>query len=189
MKHENNFKKLMIIAIVIAIVAVTLGYAGLSQVLNITTSGTVQSQATSWNVAFNGECTCTASANATNGTCSLAGTTVTISSIVLKAPGASVSCTFNVKNSGAVNAKLSAVDPITATYSGASADINTVKSNYNYSIVYTDNSTAPKANDVLNSNTSKTLKVTVTYNSGATSLPGANVTISSLGTKLTYVQA
>ena len=188
MKHENNFKILIIMAIVIAIVAVTLGYAGLSQVLNITTSGTVQSQATSWNVKFTNAGAGSVTGSATKGSISLNNTTVTVTGVVLKAPGDTVTWTWDVTNAGQVPAKVSTFTNLTPTVSGASADVTTVNSNYTYAITYSDG-VAPKANDALAAGATKSMKLVITYKSTATTLPSANVTISNLGATLTYVQA
>ena len=178
----------MIMAIVIAIVAVTLGYAGLSQVLNITTSGTVQSQATSWNVKFTNAGTGSTTGTAVKGTIALTGTTVTVTGVVLKAPGDSVTWTWDVQNAGQVGAKVSSFSMLTPTVSGATNDVSLVKSNYTYSITY-DTGTAPTTNDTLAASTTKHMKLVITYKTEATSLPSATVTISNLGATLTYVQA
>lgn len=192
MKRDNNFKVLAIIAICVAVVGLSLGYAALSQTLNIKTTATVQSSASSWSVKFPGPCTCTATGVATAGNCSVTDTTITTSGTILKAPGDAVTCSFSVKNGGDVSAKLSTITNLTPTIKDAansttSADVTTVKNNYTYAISYADG-TALAANDALDAGASKNLKLVITYKADATALPTTDVSISNLGATLVYVQ-
>ena len=50
--ESKNVKMLAIVALLVAIGGLTMGYAALTQTLNISTSATVQSQATTWDIHF-----------------------------------------------------------------------------------------------------------------------------------------
>lgn len=190
--NTKHFKTLSIIAIFIAIIGLSLGYAALSQTLNINTTATVQSSANSWKILFKNADAGSASANADKGTIALTDTTVTVSGVILKAPGSSVTYTFDVVNEGEVDAKLSTITNLEAviTGSGASkdADETLVRGGYQYTLTYNDGGTIA-AEDTLAVGASKKLKLVVSYKDTVTELPAADVVMTNLGTTLVYVQA
>lgn len=193
---ENNkgFKVLAIVALCVAVAGLSVAYAALSETLNITGTAKVGSVASNWNVHFN-DGTCTKTGGATAGTLTANGTQATLSQSTFTAPGDSVTCTFDVQNSGTINAKVSSVTiPLASsfTYTGSgdskTADEALVKENMEYTLTYDDGS-AIAENDALNAGDSKTLKLTLTYKSGATSLPVADVDITDITSTLVYAQA
>jgi len=190
--NSKPLKTLAIAAVIVAVGGLTLGYAALTQTLNISTEAKVQNTATSWKVKFNNPSSGTATGDAVKGTITVNDTTATLTGVVLKAPGDSVTYTFDVTNAGQIDAKLSSVTmktpTVTGTGSSASADKTLVEGNYTYALTYNDG-TAISQNDALGAGATKTIKLVVTYKSSATSLPAGDVTISGLGATLTYAQA
>ena len=192
MNSRRNQKQYFAVGsiLLLAIIALTIGYASMSQTLKITSSGSVNPG--TWKVGFttieqtaSGSATCP-SASGTNSA------TVTISGIVLTKPGDSCTYVATVKNSGTISAKLSsagtATTPtITGTGTNATTDATTVKNNTTFTI--TPSSTIDTTNDTLTTNATGTVTMKVTYNSGATTLPSASVTISNWSYTLPFVQA
>lgn len=193
MEKDNNraFKTLAIVAICIAVVGLSIGYAALSQTLNITTEATVGSQASNWNIKFVNPGEGQATGTSDVGTITLTSTDVTVSGVILKAPGDAVTYTFDVVNDGTIDAKVSTFTQKTPTVTGSgdakTADEELVNTNYTYSVTYADGSPI-KPDDTLTANETKNLKLTITYGADATSLPINDVVISGLGATLVYVQ-
>lgn len=186
--ESKNVKILAIVALVVAIGGLTMGYAALTQTLNITTSATVQSQATTWDIHFENADEGTATGHAVKGSLSLDTTTVTLSGVVLKVQGDTVEYTFDVKNAGQVNAKISTLTPKVPTVGGNGTDQTNVENGYEYKLTYSDSGTEVKQNDTLDAGETKTLKLSVSLKADAT-LPSQDITISGLGYTIVYVQA
>ena len=189
-KNKNNWYIVSIIALVISIIGLTVGYAAMQQTLKITSSSSVNPG--SWNVSFttvNATTTGSATCPAATGTNS---TSVKISGIVLTKPGDACTYTATVKNSGTLSAKLSAAGTastptFTGTGTNASTDATTVKNNTTFTI--TPSSEIDTAGDTLATNGTGTVTMKITYNSAATTLPSASVTISNWTYTLPFVQA
>ena len=185
---SKTVKWLAIAALIIGVGGLTMGYAALSQTLNINTSATVQSQGTTWDVHFENQGEGTATGHAEKGSISLDTTTVTVSGVILKVAGDKVEYTFDVKNGGQVNAKISTLTPKDPVVSGSGQDKTNVQSGYEYKLTYSDSGTNVQQNDTLNAGESKTMKLTISLKSGAT-LPSTDITITDLGYTIVYVQA
>lgn len=191
--ENKTVKTLAIAALVVAVGGLTLGYAALSQVLNINTTAKVQSLKSSWNVKFvaNTKADPEATGNAAAGTATLTDTTVTLNDVKLVAPGDTVTYLFDVTNAGEIDAKLSSISmknpTVTGTGDAKEADETLVEGAYTYTITYADGS-AIAAEDTLDHGTTKNLKLVVTLKADTTNLPAEDVTISGLGATLTYVQ-
>ena len=186
--ESKNVKMLAIVALLVAIGGLTMGYAALTQTLNISTSATVQSQATTWDIHFENADTGTTTGHAVKGNLSLDTTTVTLSGVVLKVQGDKVEYTFDVKNAGQVNAKISTLTPKVSTVGGNGTDQTNVENGYEYKLTYSDSDTEVKETDTLNAGETRTLKLTVSLKADAT-LPNQDITISNLGYTIVYVQA
>ena len=184
--ESKNVKMLAIVALLVAIGGLTMGYAALTQTLNISTSATVQSQATTWDIHFENADTGTTTGHAVKGNLSLDTTTVTLSGVVLKVQGDKVEYTFDVKNEGQVDATLATLTPKTPSLSGDSADQEKVESGYTYTLTYVDGGNVQQG-DELNSGDTKRMKLTISLSEGV-SLPTGDVTISNLGYTLVYSQ-
>ena len=192
---KEKTKNILIMVLVIGLVSMTVAYAALTQVLNVNAGAKVINKSASWNVHFENLSAETLNGYATipdgkglvlSGTTTLQGLEVN-----LKAPGDYVEYTFDVKNDGTINAKISQVvlpNVAAATYTGDAGDVTIVKPNIEYSLKYSDG-TAIAANDTLNAGAKATLKLHVGYSSSATDLPSADVRVSALDAHIDYVQA
>lgn len=109
MEKERGAKVIAIVALLIAVVGLTVGYAAYSSTLTI--NGTANVDPASWKVNFDYK-TGTSLTGATKGHAAentaptLADTTISGFDVTLKAPGDSVTYNFLIKNSGTLNAKL-----------------------------------------------------------------------------------
>lgn len=189
---DKTYKTLIIAALVVAIGGLSLGYAALTQVLNISTTATVQSADKSWRIRFENPSTGVVTGSAEAGTIGLSDTDVTLSGVQLKAPGDTVSYTFDVHNAGELDAQLSTITmknpKVQGTGDSANADATLVSNNfYNYTLTYSDGSSIA-IGDTLASGETKTIKLTISIDSSVTTLPTGDVTIQDLGCTLTYVQ-
>ena len=192
MNSRRNQKQYFAVGsiLLLAIIALTIGYASMSQTLKITSSGSVSPG--TWKVGFT-TITQTASGSATCPSASGANSaTLTISGIVLTKPGDSCTYVATVKNSGTLSAKLNAAGTastptFTGTGTNASADATIVKDNTTFTV--TPSSEIDAAGDTLVTNGTGTVTMKITYNSSATTLPSASVTISNWSYTLPFVQA
>ena len=185
---SRNLKLITIGGLILIVVALSVAYAALGQTLNVT--GTAQVTGNTWDVKLQaGSCTKTGSATA--GTVTVSGTTATVSGVKLALPGDSVTCTATVVNNGTVAAKLSSFSKksvsIVGTSTTATADANLISSNSTYTVTY-DGSASPTTGSALAAGASKEVKITITFNSGATSVPTNAVNISNMGATLSFAQ-
>ena len=108
MEKERGAKIIAIVALLIAVVGLTVGYAAYSSTLTI--NGTANVDPASWKVNFDYK-TGTSLTGVTKGHAAentaptLADTTISGFDVTLKAPGDSVTYNFLIKNSGTLNAK------------------------------------------------------------------------------------
>ena len=194
MENNKGFKILAIVALCVAVAGLSVAYAALSETLNISGTAKVGATSANWNVHFaNGSCNKTGGATA--GAITATGTQVTLGESTFTAPGDSVVCTFDVTNTGTINAKVQTVNIPTAssfTYTGSGdaklTDENLVKGNMEYTVTYADG-TPIAAEDTLDKGVTKNLKLTLTYKATATSLPQAEVSISNIVGTIVYKQA
>lgn len=192
MAKNRGIKIVVIVGLCLAIGLLTVAYAFLSQNLNITgTARTTDSSA--WNIYLT-NISCTSTGDATPGTPNMIrGTTISLSGITLTAPGESVTCTFDVVNGGEIDAKLSAVTSLTPAIEGigstATSDVTIVSNNYSSTLSYNTNVALIPGCDTLNANETVKMKMVVSYNANATSVPSNDVLINNLGFELTYAQA
>ena len=192
MNSRRNQKQYFAVGsiLLLAIIALTIGYASMSQTLKITSSGSVSPG--TWKVGFttieqtaSGSATCPSASGANSAT-------LTISGIVLTKPGDACTYVATVKNSGTLSAKLNAAGTastptFTGTGTNASADATIVKDNTTFTV--TPSSEIDAAGDTLVTNGTGTVTMKITYNSSATTLPSASVTISNWSYTLPFVQA
>ncbi len=169
---KKNYKKIIIAALILAVVGISVGFSALSTTLNI--NGTATAKTNSWNVTFANvanEAGVTAKTKPT-----ISGTSLTYA-VDLTQPGQSYEFTVDVKNNGTLPAKLAA----TPTVSGTSSYIT-------HTVTYSDG-TAIKANDTLAAGAKKTIKVKVQYKSDltASTLPTSDSAVT-YALALTYVQ-
>ena len=190
--ENKTLKTLAITALVVAVGGLTLGYAALTQSLSINTSAKVQNSATGWKILFSNPNAGSATGDAVKGSISLNANDVTVSDIVLKAPGDSVTYTFDVVNNGEIDAQLTTFTLKTPTVTGTGEkkadDEALVNGKYTYSLTYTDGGQAVTQGDTLNAGETKSITLKIVFDASVTQLPTADVTIDGLGASLIYTQ-
>lgn len=193
---ENKEKKNILIGgLLVAIIAMAVGYAALAQQLTI--NGTAQVTST-WDVHFD-----TASGTVTKGNddsktptvtanaATMTGTSATFD-VEFGTPGDYAEYTFTVKNTGTLAAKLSdvtlgATDAATASDTFAASELTTAKGlNYSITIDGKDVDTAKNTTIAAETGTS-TVVVKVWWDKAATTVP--EKTAKKLSVALNYVQA
>ena len=182
MQKERGFRALSIVAVCIAIAALSISYATLSQTLTI--NGTATLKSSTWDVHFenltvptkvNGGLVGSASENSSSVT-----TTAFAFSADLVLPGDQVTYLWDVTNAGTINAKLSAAPILTGLTDAQAKDVS-------YVFTYSDG-TAIAANDTLDAGATKHLKLVVTFSSASTQTVATDTALT-LSSSLIYVQA
>lgn len=196
MGYKKSFGVMGIIVLCVTISAIFgIVYAAFTQ--NLTINGKATVKKSSWSIKFSNLGTVQktgSAAQVTAPTINTNDTKISEYSVSLTKPGDSITYTFDVVNDGDYDAKLSTITiptpTCTKTTNGTDADATNVCSNLTYSLTY-DDGTALAVNDTLNAGATKSMKLTLTYNSNASAaqLPTADVSISNLGITLTYTQA
>ena len=198
--------------LIVAVVALTIGYSAASSTLKI--NGTAQVTGMSWKIEFQNLSEATLTGNAqkiSDPVISVDKTEISSYNVNFLDPGDSISYTFQVANNGTINAKLSEILKDTITCEGfgsdeqAAKDASNVCANIEYTLKYTneeehfDNNGSSKnfsndieVNDLLNPGDVKDLILTLRYKSPVDGMtieePEDDVIISGLGIKLNYSQ-
>ena len=178
-------------ALVLSVVGISVGFAAMSTQLRITGSANVLPA--TWKIKFTGlsNPTITGAAEVVNAPTIQSDTHIGNYSVKLSRPGDKVVYTFNITNSGTIDAEISTYlfgEPtITGTGADALADAEVVKNNLVYELTYADGTTIQKG-DELAKDSSVTLKLTVGYNDEATELPVNEVSIANMDVTFVYGQ-
>ena len=155
-KKRTNY---VIIAILLLVVGISIGYAALSATLTITGNTTINRN--TWDVHFETLNVTSGSVTATT-PATISGSKLDINyAITLAKPGDFYEFTVNVKNGGTLPAKLSSTPQVL----GLS---NAQKVYTTYTVTYSDG-TAAAAGDTIAAGASKTIKVRVAYRTDITS--------------------
>ena len=185
MKRNQKKKKkvLSVLVLLLLVLGVTIGYAVLSQTLNITGTSTISS--TTWDVHFENVAITTGSVTATTpptATATEKKTTLTYAVGALTVPGDFYEFTVDVKNGGTVDAKLNAVP----TLSGVDTDQD-VYTNYTFTNA---DGTAVTAGQTIAAGASKKYKVRVEFDPNVSSdnLPKSAQDLT-LSVSMNWVQA
>ena len=197
MEKERGAKVIAIVALLIAVVGLTVGYAAYSSTLTI--NGTANVDPASWKVNFGyktgDSLTGTIKCHATENTApTLADTTISGFDVTLKAPGDSVTYNFLIKNSGTLNAKLANFTMGTLTCapnasgSISQEDATELCGELKYTLTYADDSTITTGTP-LNSNDSKELKLKLEWPSASTLSVSDDVKVTIGTTTFVYEQA
>lgn len=153
MKAKSK-KYFSVLVLILLLLGVSVGYSTLTQTLNITGNSTITNA--TWNVHFaNVEVSSGSVAASVAPSASGTSTTSMSYTVELVKPGDYYEFTFDVENTGSVDAKLSAVP----TLSGVSAAQSVYTS---YTITHADG-TAVAANEVITANHSDSFKVRVEF--------------------------
>jgi len=192
-KMKDNRKVLYVlvaIALILSVAGISIGFAAMSQELTI--NGQAEVTPATWKIKFTNLGTPQITGDASVATTpTLTDTHFGNYDVVLTKPGDSVVYTFDVKNAGTLDAKLTAYNFATPTFTGtgtnAAADATIAQTNVVYTLTYSDGS-AIGVNDTLAAGESKTLRLTVEYPATATTLPEAEVDITGMDVTFTYSQ-
>lgn len=189
MEKERKIKTLSLVALIVAVLGLTVAFANLSKELTIT--GTAQVKGATWDIYFSNVSVATSGgATASNATISNK-TTISIKDVTLTKPGDSVTYTFDVVNNGTVDAKISNIVNKTASFASlastpSDSDVTIVKNGFTYKLTYNDGSNV-SMNDTLAKSTTRTMKIVIKFDS--TSVPTGDVSVTNLGSTITYVQS
>lgn len=190
-ENKKTLYSFIALSLVLSVIGISVGFAAMSTELNL--NGAASVVPATWKIKFN---------NLSSPTITGAATVVTAPTITsdthignyevqLSKPGDQVVYTFDVQNTGLIDAELStytfAAPTITGTGTAANADETTVRNNLVYTLTYADGS-AINTNDVLNHGATASLKLTVGYNATATALPANTVTITGMDVTFVYGQ-
>ena len=197
MEKERGAKIIAIVALLIAVVGLTVGYAAYSSTLTI--NGTATVDPASWKVNFDyktgDSLTGTTTGHATETTApTLADTTISGFDVTLKAPGDSVTYNFLIKNSGTLNAELAnfTMGTLTCAPNASSSisqeDATKLCGELKYTLTYADGSTITTGT-TLNSNDSKELELKLEWPSASTLSVSDDVKVTIGTTTFVYQQA
>ena len=185
---NNKIQNIVLGVLAVGLIGLTVAYASLSQ--NLTINGTAKVAAATWDIKFLNLTQKSKSGYAafpTSNALTASGTTISGNIGTLKAPGDSLTYTFDIKNNGSINAKVNSVvlgglSCTSATSSVASAVCN----NLTYSIKYTDGKAITK-DDELTSGATKNVTLTLTK-ANNTNLASEEVTVTANPTTINYIQ-
>ena len=188
MEKDRKLKVVMLSAIIIAVIGLTVAFAALSSVLNITGSSTMDKAG--WDIHFKNVQYVGKSSTATvSGTPSPSSnnTAITISglSVTLKQPGDYVTYSADIENSGDIDAEIAVVTPPTLT--------SAQQTIFDFDVVYTGTNNHPAQSDELphtSPNNVKHITMTFKYKDSVTAsqLPSQAQTIN-LTYSIHYVQS
>ena len=192
---NNKVQNILLGVLAVGLIGITVAYAALTQQLTI--NGTAKVASTKWDVHFGTVSAGDAKGYATAGTLSkTAATTIEGDIGTLRAPGDSITYTFDIENAGDINAIIDTVtggQSITCT-STTDSVAQAVCNDLTYSITYTDGNTTIAKGDKLakatnaSTPTKKNVTLTVTYKSTATAVATEDVTVTANPMTITYVQ-
>ena len=186
MEKNREIKIIAVVALLVAVVGLSVAYAALSATLEISGSATINSA--SWDVGF------VKDTYETTGSASFVEPTVSSTSITgysakLITPGDSVTYKFKITNQGSIPATLGTVNIGNISCTGTdSAEATATCANLTYSVTYADG-TAIKVGDALDAGATKDAKITIAFNSNATTVPINAVTVNGMDVTLIYNQA
>lgn len=212
MEKERKIKVLSLVALMVAVLGLTVAFAALSQTLTI--NGTASVNAAEWDVHFAnlGEAETYGDVTVTPPT--LSGTTLSGYSVTLTKPGDYVAYEFDIVNNGTVDASIdkitmptkykeclmkSKLDPEDEckmfdfddnNYLNV-IDTSVYNTMINYGLYYVDNDKKVSQSDELLAGETKRVKLVVEYSETATRLPEKNFTIvdDTMPVTINYVQA
>lgn len=192
MGKDTFGRGIALIALAFAVLGVSVAFAAMSQTLTINGTATV-SPAFSVKFANLSAPTLVGTATVTTAP-TLTATHIGNYAVKLMQKNDSVTYTFDIKNTGTINASLSTLTKAIPTCTGtatdttqAATDATTVCGNLTHALTYTDSGTAVAANDTLAAGTTKNVTLKISYNSDT--LPIDDVNVAGLDITLVYESA
>lgn len=210
MEKERKIKVLSIVALIIAVLGLTVAFAALSQTLTINGTSKVEKNDDGqgnkrWEVRFYGVSSdgsidesattvkpvITGDATAVDAT--LSDTTISIiktggDGVVLKKPGDKVVYSFYVKNNGSIDAKLGTVSKNLGCQTNNENDKVFCNNNEILATLAYDDGNSINEEDELEHTGSRKINLTFEFSNEATSLPTDDITLFNAPIVLTYVQ-
>ncbi len=197
MRSERNMKILAIVAIVIAVGGLSIGFAAFSQALTISNTTATVTPAEFKPVFSNlGATTIVGTATASNPTFTPDTTQMSDIAITLQNPGDSVTYNFEIENQGTMDAKLTAMimagldsAALSCAVSGDTnhIDATNVCADLTYTLTYETSGNSVAVNDLLPVGASESVNLTLTYDpADSTTLPTNSVSVTGLDITLTY---
>ena len=187
MEKERRVKALSIVALLIAVVGLTVAFAAMSRTLTI--NGTATMDTARWNIHF---------ANITNNkvhaatvnSAQITGETTITYGVTLTKPGDKAEIEFDVVNSGDIDAYIGGLNVFTLNCENETGDRNIVCSNLEWSLKYkeTGNTNIVAVNDTLKSGQTRHMIYEIGYKELAETLPEDDVTFNDLQITITYNQ-
>ena len=206
MKENKKYLQLFsVLALVVAVLGISVGFAAMSQTLTISGQGKVTPA--NWDIKFtqatfddNGtDATATVDANSTPQKPTLSDTTFSNYEIVLTKPGDVGTYYVTVENQGDIDAQLTTANiGSSLVFTGSAqdaavkaADEDIVEANVTYTVTWDDDAPILNsgANIDLDAGDSRIIKIEVAYDEDADELPSAPVTITGRDVTLIYTQA
>jgi len=179
-KLGRGTRNIAIIAVFLAVLGMTIGFAALQQTLNI--DGTATIRTASWDITFANLSSATLVGEATVDTpAALAsGSTTMTFGVSLNQPGDSVTYEVDMVNNGSISARISSVN-LTGVAPANAAHVT-------YTVTYVNGSPI-NVNDVLAPGQTRRIRVVVSYNNitDPAQLPNADIPLS-LGATIVFVQ-
>lgn len=180
--NKNSRTSYVVIALLILVVGISIGYAALSTTLNINGSSTIGKA--SWDVHFANIIESDGSVEATTPASITAGNPTEVTyNVTLAKPGDYYEFSVDVVNAGTLPAKISATPTLTGVSAAQDVYIN-------YSVKWSDTDAMPAANDLLTANGGKkTAIVRIEYDSNisADQLPTTGETLT-LSFSMNFIQ-
>lgn len=207
MKNNRNQRFMILVALLAVALVGAIGVAVAAFTQDLKINGTAVVKGTSWDIHFenlkNAQINSSLNTAKENTAPQIDNTTTVIQNydVTLKNDGDSITYTFDVKNDGDIDAKITAIvmntgASLTCNSMGGSAADQAARNaktcaNLNYTLTYADG-TAVQVNDKLAAGASKTMKLKLEYklqpNQTDSDLPDDDVTVSDLGVTITYGQ-
>ena len=192
MKSDRTFKVVAVIALLVAVIGLTVGYAAYTETLTI--NGSAKVVPATWDVKFKNLGATQLTGDATSIDPTLTDTTISGFVATLTVPGDSVKYKFDVANDGTIDAKLTTFTMGTLSCAPSSdstatqEEANAVCAELTYTLQYGSPLTTPAVNDTLAKETSKAAELTLTWASTGVAQPSGNIDVTVGTTTLIYSQ-
>ena len=211
MEKERRIKTLSLVALIVAVLGLTVAFAALSQTLTI--NGTASINSATWDIHFENLGSDTNGDATINGEPTLNATTISGINVTLTKPNDSVIFLVDIVNDGTIDAKVESIEVSElCTLSSpvescdwdndgevTETDIQKVNDNLTFVAGYNDDSTSIKVNDTLNIGETKKIAIAIGYakllegdtieSEEATELPARDLQFNDLSVTINYVQA
>lgn len=194
MERSRKTRMIVLGAIIVAVAAMSIGFAAMSTTLNI--QGTADFNPATWNIRFqnlSGPSITGSAVELTAPTISGTGNTIISTyNVQLTRPGDKVVYTFDISNLGTIDAMLTSFSMPRPLCSGtgdtAIADAQLICNNLVYTLRYTSGSAAVGVDDALNAGISRNVTLTIEYPLTMVSLPENSVHVTAMNISIGYTQ-